>query len=166
VTNGIKLGAVALMALSALLGGCDDKKASDEKPAASEKDTKKKDAKDAKEEKDDAEEKEAKEAPASDAMTVADLSEKFKADEKAWIGKEVTVRGAYMNSNFVKTGGENKLNNVVVVPKKGEMNPSITCETSDEASVEGLKQYDEVTITGKVRKRFSDPSLEECKVGR
>lgn len=177
--NKIKLGAAALMMLASALGGCDDenasddKKAGDDKPAAAAKDDKdEKAAKETKEAKDDAKDDAgakddaAEDAPAGDAMTVADLTEKFKADEKAWIGKEVTVSGVYMNANYVKTGGEKQLNNVVVVPKKGEMKPSITCETSDEAAIEGLKQYDEVKISGKVRKMFSDPSLEGCKLTR
>lgn len=183
--NGIKLGAVALLALAGALGGCDDKTARDEKPTADAKDdngdAKKDEAKgDAptKEAKSDADAKEdgAKEdgakdeadgdAPAGDAMTVADLTEKFAADEAAWIGKEVTVSGVYMNANFVKSGGEEQLNNVVVVPKKGEMNPSITCDTNDKASIEGLKQYDAVKITGKVRKSFSRPALESCTLTR
>ena len=169
----LKLGAVALVMATALVG-CDDKKApatdkpTTDKPAADEaaddkqaKAEKKKDEK-AEEKADD----DAAEEGAGDAITVSDLAEKFKADEKALIGKEVTVNGAFMNANYVKSGGEEQLNNIVLIPKKGESKPSITCETKDKAAIEGLKQYDEIKVTGKVRKRFSDPSLEDCKVSR
>lgn len=104
------------------------------------------------------------EAPAGELLAAHELIQKFKANQKAWLDKEVTVTGQYFGSNYSGSGGAHKLNNIQVVASKDETNTTITCETSDEEPVKTLKQYDAIKVSGKVREFFKAPSLTGCRV--
>lgn len=100
----------------------------------------------------------AKAAPA-DAMSVKDLQDKFKADNKALLGKSVKVKGLYLNTNRTKSGGTETVS-LSIVESKDDTKTSTSCQVTEVP--DGLVQYDAVVVEGTVEKLFG-ASLKDCK---
>lgn len=109
----------------------------------------------------------AEEAPApapadGDTMTVAALRDAFTADQAAWIGREVTVRGLF----FSATSMNGSVNNIsMLATRDDDFMSSLVCGFGDDAPASvDLTQYHEVTVRGTVRERFRRAALEDCTI--
>ncbi len=101
-------------------------------------------------------------APTDGAMTVPALRDAFAADQATWLGREVTVRGAFVSATSV--GGA--LNNLsLLADRDDDFMSSVVCAFGDDppASVD-YRQWEEVTVRGTVRERFRRPALEDCSI--
>lgn len=102
-------------------------------------------------------------APADgDTMTVAALRDAFTADQAAWIGREVTVRGLF----FSATSMNGSVNNIsMLATRDDDFMSSLVCGFGDDAPASvDLTQYHEVTVRGTVRERFRRAALEDCTI--
>lgn len=97
-------------------------------------------------------------------QTIASLNEALTANKAGVLGQEVTVTGAYLNTNTTKSG-DSERHNIVIVPEKGQTEPSIGCHLAEGAAKpEGLTQGDAVKVKGKVDQLFGDAALMSCEL--
>jgi hypothetical protein len=102
-------------------------------------------------------------SPPDGALTVADLAGALEAN----IDKTVKLSAQFLNANSVKVDGKMTVQNIVLVAGRDKTKPSVACVLVDDSKpqVEGMKQYTELLVEGKVRKSaFGDPQLVDCKI--
>lgn len=92
------------------------------------------------------------------ALTVKELQDRFKADEKKLLGQKVKVQGLFLNISTLSSGGKKTIQ-LVIVQSKDDTDTSTYCTVAEKP--EQLFQFDPVVVEGTVAKGMG-ANLEDC----